>query len=105
MLRGIDGRSAEARRFRDLVEGFAADFGTTPPGEREMALVRQAAAITVQAESMQAAIVRGEDVDPEQLTRLMNVQTRTLKELGLKKRGRQQPSLADYLGKQSGAAT
>jgi hypothetical protein len=30
MLRGIDGRSAESRRYRDLVEGFVADFGSQP---------------------------------------------------------------------------
>ncbi len=73
LLRGIDGRSAEARRFRDLCEGFAADFGSTPPGPREMALIRQAAAVAIQAEELQAAIVRGEAVDIEQLTRLSNV--------------------------------
>jgi hypothetical protein len=98
-LRAIDGRSAEARRYRDLCEGFAAAFGTTPPGEREMALIRQAAALTVQAEKLQSAIVRGEDVDLEQLTRLTNVTTRTLKELGLYKRRRQKPppTLREYI--------
>ena len=85
LLRGIDGRSAESRRFRDLIEGFTADFGATPPGERELALIRQAAALTVQAEALQAKIVRGEDIDLEQLTRLTNVCTRTL-ELGIRKR-------------------
>ncbi len=90
-LRGIDGRSAEARRFRDLCEGFAADFGATPPGEREMALIRQAAALTVQTETLQAKIMRGEEVDLEQLTRLANVTTRTLRELGIRKRRAQKP--------------
>lgn len=104
LLRGIDGRSAEARRYRDLIEGFAADFGATPPGEREMALIRQAAAMSVQAEALQAKIVRGENVDLEQLTRLSNVQTRALKALGLhKRRAHKPPSLADYLSKQGGA--
>src|SRR5271168_2974500 len=78
MLRGIDGRSAEARRFRDLVEGFKADLGISMTGERELALIRQAAALTVQSEAMQSAIVRGDDIDVEQLTRLTNVLTRTL---------------------------
>ena len=91
LLRGIDGRSAEARRYRDLIEGFAADFDDAPPGERELALIRQAAAMSVQAEALQARIVRGEDVDLEQLTRLSNVLTRTLKELGIRKRRAQKP--------------
>jgi len=99
LRRGVDGRSAESRRFRDLTEGFAADFGSTPPGEREMALIRQAAAVTVQAEAMQAAILRGEAVDPDQLVRLTNIQTRTLKELAAGKRRAQKsaPTLREYL--------
>lgn len=103
MLRGIDGRSAEARRFRDLIEGFAADFGATPPGEREQALIRQAAALTVQIELLQAKIVRGDNVDLQQLTRLSNVQTRALKALGLhKRRSHRPPSLADHLANMQG---
>jgi acetolactate synthase small subunit len=97
MLRGIDGRSAIARRYRDLVEGFVADFGSQKPGERELALIRQAAALTVQTEVLQVKIVRAEDIDLEQLTRLTNVLTRTLKELGLQKRRTGRQSLADYL--------
>ncbi len=97
MLRGIAGRSAEARRYGDLIEGFVADFVVQKRGALELALIRQAAALTVQAEALQTKIVRGEDIDLEQLTRLTNVLTRTLKELGLKKRRADKPSLADYL--------
>jgi hypothetical protein len=104
LLRGIDGRSAEARRYRDLVEGFVADFGSQKPGERELALIRQAAALTVQTEALQVKIVRGEDLDLEQLTRLTNVLTRTLKELGLRKRRAERPSLAAYLASINGGA-
>ena len=103
MLRGIDGRSSESRRYRDLIEGFVADFGSQAPGEREMTLIRQAAALTVQAEALQSKIVRGEEVNLEQLTRLTNVLTRALKELGLKKRRRDKPSLAEYLADKGGA--
>jgi len=104
LLRGIDGRSAEARRYRDLIEGFTAEFGSATPGEREMALIRQAAALTVQAETMQAAIVRGEAVDIEQLTRVANALTGTLKELGIRKHraAPKPPSLAEYLASRSG---
>ncbi len=102
MLRGIDARTAEARRFRDLCEGFTKDLGS-PPGARDLALVRQAAALTVQTETMQAKIVRGEDVNVEQLTRLANGVTRTLRELGIRKRGAQRPSLEAYLVSKSNA--
>ncbi len=99
LLRGINGRSAEARRYRDLIDGFSADLGGTP-GQRELALIRQAAALTVQSEVMQAAIVRGEAIDVEQLTRLANVLTRTLKELGIHKgKAAPKPSLREKLMK------
>jgi hypothetical protein len=86
LLRNIDDRSAEGRRYRDLIDGFTAEFGSTTPGERELALIRQGAALTVQSETIQAAIIRGESVDLEQLTRLANAQTRTLRALGIRKR-------------------
>jgi hypothetical protein len=58
LLRGVDGRSAEARRYRDLTEAFRLEFGLGS-SEREMAAIRLAAALTVQSETLQAAIVRG----------------------------------------------
>jgi integrase len=67
-------------------------------------LICQAAALTVQSEALQTKIVRGEDVDLEQLTRITNVQTRTLKELGLQKRRPVTPSLAEYLAAKNGGA-
>jgi hypothetical protein len=85
-IRGVDGRSAEARRYRDVAIALADDLGgqdrLTEPAK---ILVRHAAALTVQIETLQARIVRGEDVDLEQLTRLSNVLGRTLQRLGLKK--------------------
>lgn len=102
MLQQIDGRSAEARRYRDLVEGFARDFGVSGPGERESALLRQAAALTVQAELMQAAIIRGDPIDVEQLVRVTNAQSRTLGKLGIRKPERNAAKdLAAYIAAQA----
>ena len=56
LLRGVDGRSAEGRRYRDLTEAFRVEFGLGA-SEREMAAIRLAAALTVQSETLQAAIV------------------------------------------------
>jgi len=77
-----DGRSASARRFRDLIAGFAAPYG----GEAaltvgEQALVRNAAALTLKLEQMQADAAAGRPVDSEQLTRLANSAARTLASL------------------------
>ncbi len=89
--KGIDGRTRDARRFRDLVASFS--DGEADLSEADKALVRNAAALAVKAERMQAAIVKGEDVDLEGLTRLSNCVSRVLSQLGVKRerRERRQP--------------
>ena len=87
ILHGIDGRLASARRYRDLTEAFRAEFGLGA-SEREMAAIRLAAALTVQSETLQAAIVRGERVAEEELTRALNAQARALRELRLMQKRR-----------------
>ena len=54
--------------------------------EAQRALVRQAAGTIVQSEKLQGAVLRGEDVDLEQLTRLTNALSRMLSRLGIKRR-------------------
>jgi hypothetical protein len=98
-LRGVDGRTMASRRYRDISFALADDLGGAAKlSESTQILIRQAAALTVQVESLQSKIVAGEDVDLEQLTRLSNVLGRTLQRLGLKKpaapRG---PTLAEVL--------
>jgi hypothetical protein len=48
LLRGVDGRSAEGRRYRDLTEAFRTEFGLRS-SEREMAAIRLAAALTTRS--------------------------------------------------------
>lgn len=85
LLSGVDGRSALARRFRDLVKEYTSELGGEDIMTAPMtAMVRQAAAVTVETERMQAAIVRGEDVDAEQLVRLTNTLTRLMTNLKAK---------------------
>ena len=98
LLPGINGRSAPARRYRDLCTAFANDLGgESVLREADKALVRQAAALTVRSEEMQAALVRGDDIDDEQLTRLMNVASRTLAALRQRKPAKAKAGLHDYL--------
>ena len=62
LLPGLDGRSATARRFRDLVNAFVADMGGLDRcSEVRLGLVRRLAATTVQAEMLEARMVNGED--------------------------------------------
>ncbi|KNY13094.1 hypothetical protein AKG11_30945 [Shinella sp. SUS2] len=90
LLEGVDNRSALGRRFRDLCVSFADGLGGEPDlTEPQRAMIRQAAAVTVQSEKLQASIVKGEDVDHEKIVRLNNLQARLIKQLGIgAKRGR-----------------
>jgi hypothetical protein len=75
----VDGRTRNARRYHELLAAFLAELGGEGQvTEAERALCAQAAGLTVRAEQLQAAIVRGEAVDDDALTRLANVTTRTL---------------------------
>jgi hypothetical protein len=98
LLRGVDGRSTIARRFRDVAIALADDLGGQDKlNEATKVLVRQAAALTVQVENLQTKVVAGEDVDLEQLTRLTNVLGRTLHRLGVTERAHRPRRLADIL--------
>ena len=104
-LRGVDGRTMIARRYRDVAIALADDLGGHDNlSEPTKILIRQAAALTVQVETLQTKIVAGEDVNLEQLTRLSNVLGRTLQRLGLKKpRARPTSPLAEHFSRPPGA--
>jgi hypothetical protein len=97
ILPGVDGRSSNARRFRDLIAELTAEAGgndALSPTER--GAIRQAAAVMLQAERMQGAIVRDEPVDNDTLIRLSGEARRLL--AGLRKRApAKPPSPAEYL--------
>ena len=67
LLPMTDGRSATARRFKDLVEDIAADLGgkdRLSEGQRQ--LIRRAAMLSAESERMEALAARGEaefDID------------------------------------------
>jgi hypothetical protein len=97
-LRGIDGRSVDARRYHDVAIALADDLGGQDKlNESSKILVRQAAALTVQVEGLQSKIVAGGGVDLEQLTRVANSLSRTLQRLGRKKPRENGPSLLSQL--------
>jgi len=103
ILEGVDGRSASARRFKDLVENFSRDLGGVDRlSEAEQSLIRQAASLTMRGEQLQAAIVRGEVVDPDELIRLSNTARRCLE--GIQRREQPKPSLAEHLAKRGAVA-
>jgi hypothetical protein len=83
-LRGVS-CSSPSSFFRSAKTSASRGALAGNQGPKKLGLVRQAAALTVQVEALQARIVAGEDVDLEQWTRLSNVLGRTLQRLGLKK--------------------
>jgi hypothetical protein len=93
MFDGFDGRSAEARRFRDLMLAYADDAGGAAVlTEAQRGLVRSAAMLTMQAERLQAAMLAGEAVDLGQQLKIANTLSRTLSRLGRKRAARDDTS-------------
>jgi len=81
-LKIVDGRSSEARRYRDLVRAYSAPLGSLGTlGAVDTTLVREAASMTILSEAMAASLVRGEAVDTEQSTRAANALSRLLRQL------------------------
>ena len=71
---------ASIRRFNSLVTLFIRELGRDLlTAEREM--VRQAAAIMLRAEQLQAAIVTGAEIDPDELIRLSSEGRRILRSI------------------------
>ena len=99
LLPGLDGRSATARRFRDLVNAVVADMGGLDRcSEIKIGLLRRFAAATVQAELLEARMVNGEQIDIGQLCTLASTAVRIASRLGLERRTKPVlPTVKDYL--------
>jgi hypothetical protein len=89
LLGGIDGRSAAARRLNDLIDDLARDLGSDLT-EVDLQQIRVTAGAILHSEQLLAAMVRGESVRSEEITRASNVASRLL--AGLKRRKPAKPS-------------
>ena len=96
--RGVDYRTIDGRRFRDLYEGFASEFGAGALTDAQKGLIRQAVMLQIEAELMQARRLQGEMLDPDVMIRLSGASRRAL-ELVEKvgKRDEQPSELDQYL--------
>lgn len=99
MLAGIDGRSAIARRYRDIVTAILADQGGADQcSEARKQLIRRFAAAAVLAEQMEAALARGEQIDIAVHALLTSTLVRIAQRIGIDRRAKNvTPSLRDYL--------
>lgn len=111
ILAEIDGRSAQARRFRDLCGLLIGDLGGEKAGlgTGQLLLVRRTAALTVELERLESQFAQNGGADRGQLEsfqRATNTLRRLLESLGIA-RGRiprdvTAPSLHEYLASRDG---
>jgi hypothetical protein len=92
-----DGRSAVARRYRDVLNELISDLGGDPSGAQS-AIARRASALCVVCEQAEAEMVAGGVLDLAEFTTAANSLRRLLSDLGLERRARDiTPSLSQYL--------
>jgi hypothetical protein len=97
VLEGVDGRSAAARRYRDVLNELISDLGGDPSGAQS-AIARRAAALCVVCEQAEAEMVAGGELDLAAFTTAANSLRRLLSDLGLERRAKDiTPSLSQYL--------
>src|SRR6266446_5918982 len=86
LLPNLDGRSSSARRFRDLVNSYIADMGGADQcSDIKLGLLRRLAAVTVQAEVLEAKMINGEVVDIGTLCTLASTTVRLSQRLGIER--------------------
>ena len=84
LLPGIDGRSAQARRFRDIASALAADQGGAEGlSEARIQMIRRFAAAAVQAEALEGRLVNGEPIDASEHCLLTSSMVRIVNHLGI----------------------
>jgi hypothetical protein len=99
LLPGIDGRSVIARRYRDIASAIVADQGGVDRlSEARLQLIRRFSASAVLAESMEARLANGEEIDINSHALLTSSMVRVAARIGINRLPKNiTPSLADYL--------
>jgi hypothetical protein len=108
MLAGIDGRSAVARRFRDIAVAVTNDLGG--PTECSAALteiIRRFAGTCVLAEQLETRLINGQPVNSAEHCLLASTLCRLAARIGVRRipRSLQTPSLRDYFEQAEQQAT
>ena len=98
-LPGVDGRSALARRFRDIAASLVSDLGgPSHLSEAQMQLIRRCATMSANCELLEAKAASGEEIDLELHGKLTDRLGRALQRLGLRRVARDvTPNLRDYM--------
>lgn len=94
----IDGRTAPARRFRDLLLEIVNDLGGVDAlSAIQMQLVRRFASLSVEAEVLEMTIAEGKPLDVETYGVIVSAQARLAGQLGLHRKMKLVPPIDDYL--------
>jgi hypothetical protein len=84
-----DGRSAPARRFKDILGAVVSDLGGLDLlSEGQKQLARRAAMLSLECERLEGASISGETIDIEVYASLTDRLGRCLQRLGLKRQAR-----------------
>ena len=97
----VDGRSTEARRFRDILAEIVSDLGGSDTlSEAQRQLARRATLMSVQAELMEADSLIGKPLDLDAYGALSDRLGRCLNRLGIKRVAKVVPNaLADHFSR------
>jgi len=97
MLAGVDGRTTQARRFKEIFTNIAQDMGGDPT-EAQKAIAARAATLAVWCEQAEVEFASGGELDVATYSTVSNAMRRLLTDLGLERRSRDvTPSLSDYI--------
>jgi hypothetical protein len=79
-IKGVDMRSSRGRRFRSFVDDLSRDLGGLDRlSAVDQSLIRQAACLMIQVETMQGRVMRGEPgIDVDEIIRLSSEVRRCL---------------------------
>jgi hypothetical protein len=100
----VDGRSAVARRAKQLTADFIAALGGHSAVDSVlMAKVRRAAELVVVAERARVAALHGSAVALDDLVRVERLAELAVRRLGIDQREPDKPDLDDYLASKAGA--
>jgi hypothetical protein len=106
LLPDIDGRSAIARRYRDITSAILIDQGGEDRcSESRKQLIRRFAAAACLAEQAEARLANGEKINIQEHALLCSTLTRLAAKIGINRIPKNVTTLDDYLGSLSGDET
>jgi hypothetical protein len=96
-LDSVDGRSALARRYRDILADLSSDLGGNLSAAKLM-ICRRAATIAVWCEQVESKMAEGDEINVAEFTTASNALRRLLADLGLERKAKDvTPDLQTYL--------